>query len=155
MAAKANAVRAIAVGARERTGEVNKVGRSTRDQTGELKWSDFKGSRISSEDVALIKELKSRGSDDDSHFQTFMVLTHRTQLPAHHLPGIADYVVDCVTPFNLKQNQPVVQGETFLQVRWFASRFDRAALVPIRFQHPSEYRRPRGGRNRPIIKVTE
>jgi phosphatidylserine decarboxylase len=31
---------------------------------------------------------------------------------------IADYDVDCITPFNLKQNQPVLQGERFSQIRY-------------------------------------
>ncbi len=66
-----------------------------------------------------------------------MVLTNRTQLPAHHLPGIADHDVDCVTPFNLKQNQPVVQERRFSRVRYgsqvdlivpLSSRFDFSTL---------------------------
>jgi phosphatidylserine decarboxylase len=31
---------------------------------------------------------------------------------------IADYDVDCITPFNLKQNQPFLQGERFSQIRY-------------------------------------
>ncbi len=56
---------------------------------------------------------------------------------SYYLLQIADYDVDCVTPFNLKQNQPVFQGERFSQVRYgsqvdlvvpLSARFDFAAL---------------------------
>ncbi len=41
---------------------------------------------------------------------------------AYYILQIADYDVDCVTPFELKQNQPVIQGERFSQVRFPALR---------------------------------
>lgn len=52
---------------------------------------------------------------------------------------IADYDVDCVTPFELKQNQPCDQGHRFSQIRYgsqvdlivpLSDRFDFVPLVP-------------------------
>ena len=37
---------------------------------------------------------------------------------SYYMLQIADYDVDCVTPFKLKQNYPVVQGQRFSQVRY-------------------------------------
>jgi phosphatidylserine decarboxylase len=46
---------------------------------------------------------------------------------------IADYDVDCVTPFELKQNQPVEQGERFSQVR-YGSQVDLIVPLSTRFE---------------------
>src|SRR5437879_4675036 len=64
--------------------------------------------------------------------------TPEVPVGAHPQPNpIADYDVDCVTSFNLKQNQPVFQGERFSHVRYgsqvdwvvpLSARFDFAAL---------------------------
>jgi phosphatidylserine decarboxylase len=37
---------------------------------------------------------------------------------SYYVLQIADYDVDCITPFNLKQNRPVFQGERFSIVRY-------------------------------------
>ena len=37
---------------------------------------------------------------------------------SYYVLQIADYDVDCITPFNVKQNQPVCQGERFSQIRY-------------------------------------
>jgi phosphatidylserine decarboxylase len=59
---------------------------------------------------------------------------------SYYLLQIADYDVDCVTPFCLKQNQPVVQGARFSQVRYgsqvdlivpLSDRFDFATLQEV------------------------
>jgi phosphatidylserine decarboxylase len=51
----------------------------------------------------------------------------------YYLLQIADYDVDCIVPYKLKQNQHVVQGQRFSQVRYgsqvelivpLSSRFD-------------------------------
>ena len=56
---------------------------------------------------------------------------------SYYILQIADYDVDCVTPFDLKQNQPVDQGRRFSQVRYgsqvdlivpLCSRFDLTTL---------------------------
>ena len=56
---------------------------------------------------------------------------------SYYVLQIADYDVDSVTPFNLKQNQPALQGERFSVVRYgsqvdlivpLSSRFDFAPL---------------------------
>ncbi|MBO0857630.1 MAG: phosphatidylserine decarboxylase [Chloracidobacterium sp.] len=47
---------------------------------------------------------------------------------SYYLLQIADYDVDCITPFQLKQNQPVVQGRRFSQVR-YGSQVD--LIVPL------------------------
>jgi len=46
----------------------------------------------------------------------------------YHVLQIADYDVDCITPFNLKQNQPVLQGERFSQIR-YGSQVD--LIIPL------------------------
>ncbi len=47
---------------------------------------------------------------------------------AYYVLQIADYDVDCITPFELKQNQPVAQGERFSMVR-YGSQVD--LIVPL------------------------
>jgi phosphatidylserine decarboxylase len=46
----------------------------------------------------------------------------------YYILQIADYDVDCITPFNLRQNQPVGQCERFSQVR-YGSQVD--LLIPL------------------------
>ena len=50
----------------------------------------------------------------------------------YYMLQIADYDVDCVTPFDLKQNQPVGQGERFSQVR-YGSQVDLIVPLSARF----------------------
>lgn len=47
---------------------------------------------------------------------------------SYYVLQIADYDVDCITPFQLKQNYPVVQGQRFSQVR-YGSQVD--LIVPL------------------------
>jgi phosphatidylserine decarboxylase len=47
---------------------------------------------------------------------------------SYYVLQIADYDVDCITPFQLKQNSPVVQGQRFSQVR-YGSQVD--LIVPL------------------------
>ena len=51
---------------------------------------------------------------------------------SYYLLQIADYDVDCITPFNLKQNQPVAQGERFSLVR-YGSQVDLIVPLSTRF----------------------
>jgi phosphatidylserine decarboxylase len=51
---------------------------------------------------------------------------------SYYLLQIADYDVDCVVPFNVKQNQPVVQGARFSQVR-YGSQVDLIVPLSARF----------------------
>ncbi len=46
----------------------------------------------------------------------------------YYLLQIADYDVDCITPFELRQNRPRMQGERFSQIR-FGSQVD--LIVPL------------------------
>lgn len=46
----------------------------------------------------------------------------------YHILQIADYDVDCVTPFELAQNQPHLQGQRFSQIR-YGSQVD--LIVPL------------------------
>ncbi len=46
----------------------------------------------------------------------------------YYVLQIADYDVDCITPFSLKQNQPVDQGERFSQIR-YGSQVD--LIIPL------------------------
>ena len=47
---------------------------------------------------------------------------------SYHILQIADYDVDCIIPFTLKQNQPVSQGERFSQIR-YGSQVD--LIIPL------------------------
>jgi phosphatidylserine decarboxylase len=51
---------------------------------------------------------------------------------SYYVLQIADYDVDCITPFNLQQNQPIGQGERFSQVR-YGSQVD--LIVPLSSRH--------------------
>jgi phosphatidylserine decarboxylase len=51
---------------------------------------------------------------------------------SYYMLQIADYDVDCVTPFSLKQNQPACQGERFSQVR-YGSQVDLIIPLSSRF----------------------
>jgi phosphatidylserine decarboxylase len=47
---------------------------------------------------------------------------------AYYVLQIADYDVDCIVPYKLKQNLPVFQGQRFSQVR-YGSQVD--LIVPL------------------------
>lgn len=51
----------------------------------------------------------------------------------YYILQVADYDVDSITPFNLKQNQPCAQNERFSQIR-FGSQVDLIVPVSDRFQ---------------------
>src|SRR6266513_1900879 len=51
----------------------------------------------------------------------------------YYLLQIADYDVDCIVPFKLKQNQPVVQSQRFSQVR-YGSQVDLIVPLSSRFE---------------------
>jgi len=73
----------------------------------------------------------------------------------YYMLQIADYDVDCVTPFDLKQNQPVGQGERFSQVR-YGSQVDLIVPLSARFDFTTV--QPTGVHVEagvdPLIKVT-
>jgi len=50
----------------------------------------------------------------------------------YYILQIADYDVDCITPFDLKQNQAVAQGERFSMIR-YGSQVDLVVPVSRRF----------------------
>jgi phosphatidylserine decarboxylase len=52
---------------------------------------------------------------------------------SYYVLQIADYDVDCITPFNLKQNQPAVQGQRFSVVRC-GSQVDLVVPISRRWQ---------------------
>lgn len=51
----------------------------------------------------------------------------------YYVLQIADYEVDCIAPFNRKQNHPVMQGERFSQVR-YGSQVDLIVPLSPRFR---------------------
>lgn len=51
----------------------------------------------------------------------------------YYVLQIADYDVDCITPFWLKQNQPVAQGRRFSQIR-YGSQVDLIVPLSCRFE---------------------
>ncbi len=53
---------------------------------------------------------------------------------SYYILQIADYDVDCVTPFELKQNRPVTQGERFSMVR-YGSQVDLIVPLSSRFDY--------------------
>ena len=91
------------------------------------------------------------------HNQRMLNRIYSTELgQSYYLLQIADYDVDCVTPFNLKQNQPVVHGERFSQVR-YGSQVDLVVPLSARFdfatlQNTGDH--VEAGID-PLIKVTE
>ena len=60
----------------------------------------------------------------------------------YYILQIADYDVDSITPFDLKQNQPVHQGERFSQIR-YGSQVDLIIPLSVRWDfetiHPVGY----------------
>jgi phosphatidylserine decarboxylase len=52
---------------------------------------------------------------------------------SYYVLQIADYDVDCITPFDLKQNQAAAQGERFSQVR-YGSQVDLIVPLSSRFE---------------------
>jgi len=67
------------------------------------------------------------------HNQRMVNRIHSTELGGpYYLLQIADYDVDCITPFSLKQNQAASQGERFSVVR-YGSQVDLIVPVSRRF----------------------
>jgi len=67
------------------------------------------------------------------HNQRMFNRIYSTELgQSYYMLQIADYDVDCVTPFNLKQNQPFAQGQRFSQVR-YGSQVDLIVPLSSRF----------------------
>ena len=52
---------------------------------------------------------------------------------AYYILQIADYDVDCITPFDLKQNQAAAQGERFSMIR-YGSQVDLVVPLSNRFE---------------------
>jgi len=75
------------------------------------------------------------------HNQRMLNRVFSVELQDHyHILQIADYDVNCITPFELKQNQPMAQGERFSQIRYgsqvdliipLSSRWDFETLHPV------------------------
>src|SRR5947207_2803169 len=75
---------------------------------------------------------------------------------SYYMLQIADYDVDCVTPFDLKQNQAAGQGERFSQVR-YGSQVDLIVPLSSRFDFKTLQKtgcHVEAGLD-PLIKVTE
>jgi len=53
---------------------------------------------------------------------------------AYYILQIADYDVNCVTPFALRQNKPVGQGQRFSMVR-YGSQVDLIVPLSTRFEY--------------------
>ena len=74
----------------------------------------------------------------------------------YYVLQIADYDVDCVTPFSLKQNQPAAQGERFSQIR-YGSQVD--LIVPLSSKLDFTLLQETGDHVEagidPLIKITE
>lgn len=54
----------------------------------------------------------------------------------YYVLQIADYDVDCITPYRLKQNQPLVQNQRFSQIR-YGSQVDLIIPLSERFEFES------------------
>jgi phosphatidylserine decarboxylase len=75
---------------------------------------------------------------------------------SYYVLQIADYDVDCITPFDLKQNQAAAQGERFSQVR-YGSQVDLIVPLSSRFEFTPiqmEGNHVEAGID-PLIKVTK
>ncbi len=67
------------------------------------------------------------------HNQRMVNRIFSSELGQHYyVLQIADYDVDCITPFNLKQNQAIGQGERFSMVR-YGSQVDLIVPLSTRF----------------------
>lgn len=91
------------------------------------------------------------------HNQRMVNRIYSSQLgQSYYVLQLADYDVDCITPFKLKQNCPVSQGERFSQVR-FGSQVD--LIVPLSSRFDFAVMQPTGSHVEagidPLIKVTE
>lgn len=60
---------------------------------------------------------------------------------SYYILQIADYDVDCITPFDLKQNRPVYQGDRFSQIR-YGSQVD--LILPLSARFDFETMQPTG-----------
>jgi phosphatidylserine decarboxylase len=80
---------------------------------------------------ALVDEL-TIDHDRADYLHTNQRVLNRVYAPDlgqyYYILQIADYDVDCVTPFNLRQNVPVAQNRRFSQIR-FGSQVD--LIIPI------------------------
>lgn len=75
---------------------------------------------------------------------------------AYYILQIADYDVDCITPFDLKQNMPIGQGERFSAIR-YGSQVDLIVPLSSRFKFTTLQKRGdhvEGGID-PLIKLTK
>jgi len=75
------------------------------------------------------------------HNQRYVNRVDSVQLgDSYYLLQIADYDVDCITPFSTRQNQRVSQGQRFSQIR-YGSQVDLVVPLSRRFQfvpiHPT------------------
>ena len=67
------------------------------------------------------------------HNQRIVNTIHSVHLRhPYHLLQVADYDVDCITPFRLKQGQPYMQGDRFSMIR-FGSQVD--LVIPLSDRH--------------------
>jgi phosphatidylserine decarboxylase len=74
----------------------------------------------------------------------------------YYILQIADYDVDCITPFHIKQNQPVAQGDRFSMIR-YGSQVD--LIVPLSSCHDFQLLQPTHSHVEagvdPLIRVVE
>ena len=85
---------------------------------------------------SILKELRISSDSLDylHHNQRVLNRIYSVHLgQPYYLLQIADYDVDCIVPFKLKQNQPVVQGQRFSQVR-YGSQVDLIVPLSSRFE---------------------
>ena len=88
---------------------------------------------------ALVEELSVsfRGADYLHHNQRVVNRVASAQLgQSYHVLQVADYDVDCITPFDARQCQPRLQGERFSQIR-FGSQVD--LIVPLSDRYHFEF----------------
>jgi phosphatidylserine decarboxylase len=74
----------------------------------------------------------------------------------YYVLQIADYDVDCITPFDLKQNMPAAQGDRFSMIR-YGSQVDLIVPLSSRFKFTPMQKRGyhvEAGID-PLIKITE
>ncbi|ATL69741.1 phosphatidylserine decarboxylase [Nocardia terpenica] len=84
---------------------------------------------------AILEQLKI-STDEAEYLHQNQRMVNRVDVPELHQPyyilQIADYDVDSITPFELKQNQPVQQGQRFSQIR-YGSQVD--LIIPLSDTH--------------------
>ncbi|MFI5777616.1 phosphatidylserine decarboxylase [Nocardia sp. NPDC051570] len=110
---------------------VNRIPCSGRLSYREFEPLDTENRPMLDVEKGILEQLRI-STDEAEYLHQNQRMVNRVDVPEFHQPyyilQIADYDVDSITPFELKQNQPVQQGERFSQIR-YGSQVD--LIIPL------------------------